>query len=952
MTAERHLILRELILLPSGEWLPRHHGWFMIRVAEGAGYCLPPQEVRELNPGDCLVGVFNGKTLLRASQLGSWKLQYFLVDPQLISGLLTMLEVSQLDAVAGNPAASLTVFPAREKIAQEFARIGQPDGCGELRTRCRLLCLWAEALAGRLSAPAAEPAATVGLHARLRQLVGQISEAELLSCSVGDLAGQLHCSQRHFGRLFRQTFGVSFRQRQIELRLLRARHLLTSSHAKIINVAYDSGYRHLGLFNTMFKKRFGLTPSEWRRNAQKNNPTDERRPSKRIRAVALLAGLAGLLLASTAPAQTKVPPELAPPGSQFGVEVSAGEMAKARAALHQKLLELDVQAQHGQTNPPATTATTNATFAVTSYEVAGNTRLPVDLVEAVLAPYTGPAVSFETIRQALRELQVAYRERGYVTVSVSLPPQKLTNSVVKVQVIEGRLAEINVVNNRYFSSNNIMRALPSLRTNWILNSLVLQRELDAANANRDRQIFPKIGPGPEPGTSTLDLKVKDRLPLHTRVELNNQSTPGTPDLRGNLSAQYNNLWDRDHQLGVQYAFTPETYKGQTRNAATSLDDPLVANYSGYYRFPLGGPVATTDAPDGRPAQFGYNEATHSFQLPPASGRPELTFFGSRSTVDTGIKLSPAQQSVTGSATNTTSILKQDSSQDLTLNENLGFRLAVPLPEENGVRGAFSCGLDFKRYRKASFSTNNFAINYTVIDPKTGVIIAQISTNYALPSPASYNAVDYLPLNLGLDCSIPDRLGVSFYNVALNFNFLPVFLGDKAFSQAATSPQAGAKYAALTAGYSRDQKIFKDWDVLLRANGQLSNQPLISNEQFALGGLASVRGYREGEVYGDSGWRVSVEPRTPFLSLGTIENNHHSTPLWVRASTFLDYGEAYTKNAPAGVRSLVRLCGAGIGATASLGDFLDARLMVAWPILNSPITKAGAPGVFFGIGAQF
>ena len=104
-------------------------------------------------------------------------------------------------------------------------------------------------------------------------------EAELSQCSLRDLAGQLNCSERHFSRLFREEFGVPFRARQIELRLLHARQLLANSDDKIINVAYDSGYRHLGLFNVMFKKRFGVTPSEWRQqNLRKNCPPHPERP--------------------------------------------------------------------------------------------------------------------------------------------------------------------------------------------------------------------------------------------------------------------------------------------------------------------------------------------------------------------------------------------------------------------------------------------------------------------------------------------------------------------------------------------------------------------------------------------------------------------------------------------------------------------------------------------------
>ena len=92
-------------------------------------------------------------------------------------------------------------------------------------------------------------------------------------------------------------------------------------------------------------------------------------------------------------------------------------------------------------------------------------------------------------------------------------------------------------------------------------------------------------PGPEPGTSALTLKVKDQLPLHARTELNNDSTPGTPELRENTTVQYDNLWNLNHQVGLQYSFTPDQFKENNYFNETPLDDPLIANYSGYYRLP-------------------------------------------------------------------------------------------------------------------------------------------------------------------------------------------------------------------------------------------------------------------------------------------------------------------------------------------------------------------------------
>ena len=104
---------------------------------------------------------------------------------------------------------------------------------------------------------------------------------------------------------------------------------------------------------------------------------------------------------------------------------------------------------------------------------------------------------------------------------------------------------------------------------------------DRANANRDRQIYPVIGPGPDPGTTELTLKVKDRLPLHGRMEINDKSSPGTPPLRVDTAAQYGNLWQHENQIGIDYNFSPEALKA-SEDHAEPYESPLVTSYSGFY----------------------------------------------------------------------------------------------------------------------------------------------------------------------------------------------------------------------------------------------------------------------------------------------------------------------------------------------------------------------------------
>jgi len=394
------------------------------------------------------------------------------------------------------------------------------------------------------------------------------------------------------------------------------------------------------------------------------------------------------------------------------------EMAEAMAALHLKMDELELQAKDTRVHVVSTNA--GPRFEVEKYLVNGNTILPSAAVGQAITNIDGAFgtnVSFDGIETVVTELGKAYHERGYVMVAVDVPQQKLTNATVKLEVLEGRLADIKVAGNRYFSSNNVMRSLPSLHTNIVLNGPIFNAELNRANASQDRQIYPVIGPGPEPGTSELTLNVKDRLPLHAKLEFNNQNSPGTPDMRVNGSAVYDNLWQREHSLGVQYGFSPEAYKqGDQWNF---YDQPIVAYYSAFYRMPLGNPEPLENVVANNPGSFGYNEATRQFNLPPPSGQSELTVYASRATIDTGLE-NLSSSLIYAAPNNIFSISQQDVQQDITLNEAAGFRLTKPLPDFDNIHSLLLGGLDLKRYVEDSTQPHNHPVHPGLSAPATGV----------------------------------------------------------------------------------------------------------------------------------------------------------------------------------------------------------------------------------------
>jgi hemolysin activation/secretion protein len=626
-----------------------------------------------------------------------------------------------------------------------------------------------------------------------------------------------------------------------------------------------------------------------------------------------------------------------------------------------------------KTNAPPAATNSVPKFAVTSYLITGNTLLSPETLKSIFMKHMGTNVAVGDVLNAGLELQKEYRIRGYPTVNVTIPPQKITGGQVKIRVFEGRLSDIIVAKNHYFSSNNVMRALPGLHTNVILNGPIFQAELNRANENRDRQIYPVIGPGPEAGTSELTLNVKDQLPLHAKVEFNNQSSPGTPDLRVNTSAVYDNLWQLEHSLGVQYNFSPEQYK--SGNQWNSYDLPLVANYSAFYRLPLGNPEAIEDVVASQPGSFGYNEATRRFNLPPPSGQTELNLYASRATIDTGVE--------NLSSTNLFDIPfvrevdQQTVQQGLTINQDIGFQLSQPLPQIAGIRSTFSGGLDYKTYSQVNSQTNIFTFTEWTEGPNQNLIkrISQVPE----ATPLTDEELNYLPLAINCNANLHDYLGPATIGLGMSANLWysssitytpastnrPSLHGQKSLQGITGSSESTGHWVVFRPSFSQQIMIHTNWPTTLRADGQWASEPLISNEQFGIGGVNSVRGYHEGEVFGDTGWHISLEQQTPPHIVGMVNGDQ---PLTLRASVYMDYGIAYLLD-PLGPPSIgpapdytvtypsrrpdsIQLWGTGFGFTASVGSHWQAQFLFSVPLIGTSDTSRYQPYFNFALTGQF
>ena len=82
--------------------------------------------------------------------------------------------------------------------------------------------------------------------------------------SPEQLAEVLGVGYSKFRRMFKDYTGVSPAQYRLQLKLIRAKELLTSGTLNISEIAYELGFENVSQFSTFFRKREGITPSAFR----------------------------------------------------------------------------------------------------------------------------------------------------------------------------------------------------------------------------------------------------------------------------------------------------------------------------------------------------------------------------------------------------------------------------------------------------------------------------------------------------------------------------------------------------------------------------------------------------------------------------------------------------------------------------------------------------------------
>ncbi len=511
--------------------------------------------------------------------------------------------------------------------------------------------------------------------------------------------------------------------------------------------------------------------------------------------------------------------------------------------------------------PARATAASFDAFDLNEIRVEGTTVLPQEQVEETVYPFLGPGKTAKDVEAARSALQDAYKNAGFVTVSVG-PGRWVdrASGVISLNVIERKVGRLRVTHARYFVPDAVRAGAPSLAPGTVPNMKKVTADLVGLNQLPDRTVQPSLRPGRAPDTVDVDLDVTDKLPVHGTLELNDRYNADTTKLRLNASLTYDNFFQRGDSATISYAVAPENVRDSEIESASYL-----------------------------------------FHVPDSTLSVLLTYLHSNSNV---IALSTTD--VAGRGT------------------TAGFRVLVPLgTTTDGAGGtfthSFSVGWDYKRfYELDTFTTTN--------------------TFTSAP-------VTYYPLNAAYAANWSGPKSTTDVNISLELGLNHLGSDTEQFDNKRYLAVPG--FSILRAGVTREQDLPYDVQLWGSLQGQIANAPLVSSEQFGVGGADAVRGYLEAEALGDYGATLQTELRSPDL------HKYVGGPLrtW-RFHLFGDTGVAAIRDATPGQRTSDTLSSVGVGTRVNLWGYLNGSVQDAEALNTGPNTRAGTNRVLFRVYGEF
>lgn len=164
--------------------------------------------------------------------------------------------------------------------------------------------------------------------------------------------------------------------------------------------------------------------------------------------------------------------------------------------------------------------------------ITGNQEIPSGELQPLVAGVVGSEQTLAQLNAAARRITAYYRSKGFAVARALLPAQDITNGVINISVIEGRISSHRIANKSLLSDAIANAYIGQVRDGDVIRSENIDRGLlllqDTPGVSSSRAT---LQPGASVGTSELLIEVNPANPYNGSVVLDNYGSRYTGEYR-------------------------------------------------------------------------------------------------------------------------------------------------------------------------------------------------------------------------------------------------------------------------------------------------------------------------------------------------------------------------------------------------------------------------------------
>ena len=158
---------------------------------------------------------------------------------------------------------------------------------------------------------------------------------------------------------------------------------------------------------------------------------------------------------------------------------------------------------------------------VRGFLFSGNTVISKEQLESITEPYIGQALALPLLESAAQAVTDYYRKKGYTLALAYVPQQDVKFGVVELAVLEGRIGDVTVSGNKYYSSSFIKGHFAQAMEENVARNNSLERGLLLLNEYPGLKTSATLEPGKSAGATDVHVTAQDKRPLHFMLDMNN-----------------------------------------------------------------------------------------------------------------------------------------------------------------------------------------------------------------------------------------------------------------------------------------------------------------------------------------------------------------------------------------------------------------------------------------------